>query len=69
MELLWEDYMLNYKVHPTAGIFLGKNNFVYKDEQTFNLVPNQPLGGDGNPNDVAQKYRIDIPEVQVEKDE
>ena len=27
MENLWENYMLNYKIHPTAGIFLAKNNF------------------------------------------
>jgi hypothetical protein len=68
MELLWEDYMLNYKIHPTAGIFLGKNNFGYKDEQTYNLVPNQPLGSDGDPSTLAQKYQETLPIPEDEKD-
>jgi len=67
LELLWEDYMLNYKIHPTAGIFLGKNNFGYKDEQTYNLVPCQPLGSDGDPSTLAQKYQetLPIPEIDA----
>ena len=31
MENLWESYMSNYKIHPTAGIFMGKNYYGYKD--------------------------------------
>jgi hypothetical protein len=61
MENLWENYMLNYKIHPTAGIFLAKNNFGYKDEQTYNLVPNQPLGTEGNPAEASQKYQKAMP--------
>ena len=30
---LWEDYMLNGKVNPVSGIFLGKNHFGYTDKQ------------------------------------
>ena len=41
LEELWEDYMLNGKVNPVAGIFLGKNLFQYKDQQEYVLTPNQ----------------------------
>lgn len=61
MENLWENYMLNYKIHPTAGIFLAKNNFGYKDEQTYNLVPNNPLGSETDPAAIAQKYQAALP--------
>lgn len=29
---LWEDYMMNGKVNPASGIFIGKNNFGYVDK-------------------------------------
>lgn len=41
LEELWEDYMLNGKVNPVAGIFLGKNLFQYRDQQEYVLTPNQ----------------------------
>jgi hypothetical protein len=63
MENLWENYMLNYKIHPTAGIFLAKNHFGYKDEQTYNLVPNNPLGAESDPGAMAQKYQQALPGV------
>ena len=66
MENLWENYMLNYKIHPTAGIFLAKNNFGYKDEQTYNLVPNNPMGAEGDPSTMAQKYQSALPGVAYE---
>lgn len=33
----WEDYMLNGKVNPASGIFIGKNNFGYSDEQKLTI--------------------------------
>lgn len=39
LEELWEDYMLNGKVNPVSGIFLGKNNFGYRDQQEISLAP------------------------------
>lgn len=66
LENLWENYMLNYKIHPTAGIFLAKNNFGYKDEQTYNIVPNNPLGDTSNLEEIAQKYKTALPESVVE---
>jgi hypothetical protein len=41
LEALWEDYMLNGKINPVSGIFLGKNNFGYTDKQEYVLTPNQ----------------------------
>jgi hypothetical protein len=41
LEALWEDYMLNGKINPVSGIFLGKNNFGYQDKQEYVLTPNQ----------------------------
>ena len=32
---LMEDYMMNGKINPVAGLFLSKNNFGYKDTQEF----------------------------------
>lgn len=41
LEALWEDYMMNGKINPVSGIFLGKNNFGYQDKQEYVLTPNQ----------------------------
>lgn len=42
LEELWEDYMLNGKINPVSGIFLGKNQWAgYNDKQELILTPNQ----------------------------
>ena len=41
LEEMWENYMLNGKINPVSGIFLGKNNFGYADKQEYVLTPNQ----------------------------
>lgn len=43
LEELWEDYMLNGKVNPVAGIFLGKNLFQYRDQQEYVVTPNTAM--------------------------
>ena len=45
LELLWEQYMQNGKISPPNGIFLGKNNFDYRDETQVVVTPNNPLQG------------------------
>lgn len=51
LEELWEDYMLNGKINPVSGIFLGKNQWSgYTDKQEFVLTPNQ---NQVTPEDVA----------------
>lgn len=66
LEELWEDYMLNGKVNPASGIFLGKNNFGYRDEQEYIITPNSPLGENGDPTTIAQKYQSALPETTID---
>lgn len=40
LEALWEDYMMNGKINPVSGIFLGKNHFGYTDKQEYVVTPN-----------------------------
>ena len=35
MEQLWESYMLNGKINPVSGIFLGKNHYGYVDKVDY----------------------------------
>ena len=39
LEELWEDFMMNGKVSPPNGIFIGKNHFNYKDVQDVVIAP------------------------------
>ena len=40
LETLWESYMINGKINPVSGIFLGKNHFGYSDKQEYVVTPN-----------------------------
>lgn len=60
LEAMWEDYMMNGKINPVAGIFLGKNNFGYQDKQEYVLTPKQQLSG-ADPELIAAKYE-ELPE-------
>ena len=40
LEVLWEGYMTSGKINPVSGIFLGKNNFGYRDTQEYVVTPN-----------------------------
>lgn len=44
LEELWEDYMLNGKINPVSGIFLGRNHWGYQDKIDLVVTPNNPLG-------------------------
>ena len=56
LEELWEDYMLNGKINPVSGIFIGKNHFDYADKSEVILRPESPLGEMDNPEDVQNRY-------------
>lgn len=56
LEELWEDYMLNSKINPVSGIFLGKNNFGYRDQQEVVLTPNQNKIDPANVAAIEEKY-------------
>lgn len=63
---LWEDYMLNGKVNPVSGIFLGKNHFGYTDKQEVTLTPGKPLGEDVTPEQLEEKYADVIVDEVIE---
>lgn len=60
LETLWESYMVNGKINPVSGIFLGKNNFGYQDKQDVVITPNQIQAAD--PDVIAAKYD-ELPEA------
>ena len=61
LEALWEDYMMNGKINPVSGIFLGKNNFGYQDKQEYVLTPNQQQVTAEDVKLIASKYE-ELPE-------
>ncbi len=61
LEELYVDYMMNGKVNPGSGCFIGKNHFNYKDIQENVLTVNNPLGEGTDPKTVAGKYKTALP--------
>ena len=59
MENLWENYMLNGKINPVSGIFIGKNNFGYQDKQEYVLTPNSHSDSDYSADDIRKRYLTD----------
>ena len=62
LEELWENYMLNGKINPVSGIFLGKNNFGYADKQEYVLTPNQQQVTPEDVKAISSKYD-ELPDV------
>ena len=57
MEYLWESYMQNGALNPVSGIFLGKNNYGYKDQQeTVVVTPQNLLGSGADQKQLEQRY-------------
>lgn len=56
IETLWEYQMQSGTINPIAGIFLGKNQFGYKDTQEYTITPK--VATDVLPSDELQR-RID----------
>jgi hypothetical protein len=54
LEEMWENYMQNGKINPVAGIFLGKINFQYREQQEYILTPNTASQID--PTTIEAKY-------------
>lgn len=71
LEELYVDYMMNGKVNPGSGCFIGKNHFGYKDVTENVLTMNNPMGSDSDPATMAQKYQSALPEtiIECEKEE
>lgn len=65
MEEIWADYMMNGKVNPASGIFIGKNHFNYKDNSETVLVVKNPLGDERDTASIADKYKESMPKSTV----
>lgn len=63
LENQWETYMQQGKINPVSGIFLGKNNFGYRDQQEMVLTPNTNNEPDYDVE--AIKKRLSAPDVIV----
>lgn len=61
LEELWESYMLNGKINPVSGIFLGKNQWDYADKQEYVLTPNTGGIEEVDPATIEAKY-AELPE-------
>lgn len=55
-EVQWETAMQTNKINAVAGIFLGKNNLGYRDEQNLVLTPNTPLQEE-DVEQIKEKYK------------
>lgn len=59
MEFTWENNFQSGKLNPVAAIFLGKNNYNYRDQQEHILTPNQKQDADYNAEDIRSRYLIE----------
>jgi len=65
LEALWEDYMMNGKINPVSGIFLGRNHWHYQDKIDLVVTPQMPLGTDSDPAELQKRITGSV----VEEDE
>lgn len=56
LENLWESYMNSGKVNPVAGIFLGKNNYGYRDKTEYVVTPNINQDNDYSADEIRERY-------------
>lgn len=59
LEENWENFMGNGKINPVSGIFLGKNNFGYRDQQEYVVTPNTKAEEDYSEEDIRKRYLTD----------
>lgn len=67
LEELWEDYMLNGKINPVSGIFLGRNHWGYQDKIDLVITPNNPLGDTPDPKALAERIQGSLPGEVVDE--
>ena len=61
LEEMWENYMLNGKVNPVSGIFLGKVMFGYRDQQEIVVEAKNPINDYQDRKVIEAKY-AELPE-------
>lgn len=59
LEELWEIEMVEGKINPIVGIFLGKNHFGYTDKQEYILEPRQTVVEPTQMEDILSIYSSD----------
>ena len=64
-ELLWNDYMMNGKINPASGIFIGKNYLDMKDQTDVVVTPNNPMQ-DLNAEDARKRLLQGVPDENDE---
>jgi len=60
LEDMWQMYMMNGKINPASGIFLGKNLFGYRDVQDVVVEPKNPLGDVQDADELRKRIEADI---------
>lgn len=70
LECLWEDYMLNGKINPMAGVFLGINNYGYQDVKKVDVAPVLPNNKDNDydADAIRERYLIDSNDSDSDSD-
>lgn len=70
LEEMWETMMVEGKINPIVGIFLGKNHFGYADKQDIVVTPNNPLGENADPEEIQKRYidSVVVDEIYAEDD-
>lgn len=64
LRMNWEQYMLNGKINPVAGIFLAKNQYGYTDKQELEVKPINPMtDGLSSPEEIAERY-AELPRME-----
>ena len=58
--------MMNGKVNPGSGCFIGKNHFGYKDVTENVLTMNNPMGAEGDPAKMAERYQKALPGASID---
>ena len=62
---MWEEYMQSGKINPVSGIFLGKNNYGYRDQVEHVVTPNVQQS-DFSANDIRE--RLGLPDSDTDSD-
>lgn len=62
---MWEEYMQSGKINPVSGIFLGKNNYGYRDQVEHVVTPNVN-DSDFSANDI--RLRLGLSDSDSESD-
>lgn len=59
LEELWESYMINNRVNPASGIFLGRNHWGYQDKVEVVVAANTKPDSDYSEEDIKRRYMIE----------